>query len=479
MCAAKRVASAIPVGTQFSPALFDLRAFAEALVAASGDKAAIEKAIWKPGIRTQMPKRRPSRRLSSLPVEAAVQYGLLEKGTYRATALAESLSQLHAPALYDAFARHILLNCRGLRVLDGIQQMEADGLTITGDTLAAHLTSQGLPVTVHNTAINTLRMWLAKAGLFSEHSRGNAWKYDEDVKERLLGLNDDSLGILAGLTIEERAFVLALCRLSPTTWCKAADVRDLAEATSNVRLSRGNAKDYLEPLQLAGIIEFRSGGTRAGKSAVVRTTRLFNKEVLEAFVARTILDLDGDVSAYFKRRPEDIYIDLHSKNTFKKGQALEAYAIMLMRLLGMRFLGWRKRARDTTGSAEVDAVFTGVVGAVPTRWQVQCKNTPSGQVDLEDVAKEVGLIPITQATHVLIVANSRITKDAREFAKEVMYRSALTIFLLDRTDFEEVRANAGRLGSILRRDAEQVVRQNPAGSLFGAGKARALGGNPT
>src|SRR5205823_5078512 len=182
-------------------------------------------------------------------------------------------------------------------------------------------------------------------------------------------------------------------------------------------------KEYLEPLKVAGLIEYKSGGTRGGKSALLRSTPLFNREVLATFVTRTTRDLDAAVAGYYRKRPEDIYAEMKSSNTFKKGQALEAYAIYLMRLLGLRFLHWRKRAKDTTGRAEVDAVFSGVIGAVPTRWQVQCKNTPKGRVDLEDVAKEVGLLPITQATHILLVANSRITKDAREYAAQVMYWS--------------------------------------------------------
>ena len=48
---------------------------------------------------------------------------------------------------------------------------------------------------------------------------------------------------------------------------------------------------------------------------------------------------------------EDIYAELESNETFKKGQALEAYAIYLMRLLGLRFLHWRKRAKETKTSA--------------------------------------------------------------------------------------------------------------------------------
>src|SRR5262249_34954421 len=154
--AARRTRSAIPVGTQFSPALFDLREFANALVVHSGNKAALEAAIWKAGVRIQPTKGTQTRRVKSLPLQAAVQYGLLDK-SYEATDLTRRVVALSGPQLYDEFAKHILLNCGGLRVLDGIREMEGDQREVTGDSLASYLTSQGFAVTVHNTAINTMR----------------------------------------------------------------------------------------------------------------------------------------------------------------------------------------------------------------------------------------------------------------------------------------------------------------------------------
>ena len=86
-----------------------------------------------------------------------------------------------------------------------------------------------------------------------------------------------------------------------------------------------------------------------------------------------------------------------------------------MRLLGLRFVAWRKRAADETAHAEVDVLLAGTLGIVPTRWQVQCKNTPSGRVTLEDIAKEVGIAPVTKATVILIFANCPVTAPARNY----------------------------------------------------------------
>lgn len=66
------------------------------------------------------------------------------------------------------------------------------------------------------------------------------------------------------------------------------------------------------------------------------------------------------------------------------------------------------------------------------------------------VGKEVGLVPLTNATHILMVANNRHTQDARDYASAIMRATPLTIFPLDRVDFAKVRKNPGVLAALLR-----------------------------
>jgi len=190
---------------------------------------------------------------------------------------------------------------------------------------------------------------------------------------------------------------------------------------------------------------------------VLKTTPAFDVDVLHPFVTTTVRSLDAVVTSYYKTRPEDIYAGLEAADTGAKGRALEAYAIHLMRLLGLRFVEWRKRARDT-GGAEIDVLLQGLFGGVPTFWQIQCKNTPRGRVDLEDVAKEVGVAMVTHATHVLLIANAPVTSAARQFATEIMRTSPLTIYLLAKEEYEAVKASPGNLGRILRAHAEQIIQ---------------------
>ncbi|MEL6445874.1 MAG: restriction endonuclease [Bacteroidota bacterium] len=469
--------SAIPVGTGFSPDLVSLPDYVLAAVEHSGDQDALENAVNAPPVWIGN-KLRTTRRTRRHPMEAGAQYGLLTDGEYEATALAEQLAGIveaerakdGAPnytGFYETFAKHILLKLGGLRVVEAAQEMELDRRNITGDTLAQYLTDQGFRVSVHNTAINTLRMWLAQAGLFPESGRSkNAWIADSAVKERLVGLDDDLIAALAGFEPELRAYLRALCRLEPDDWIAAADVRDFAEATFGVRFGRASLpSEVLAPLADAGLIEYDSGGTQRGKSSRLRTTDAFKADVLTRFLEYALKDLNAALTAYYRTRPADIFAELKSDDTYKKGHALEAFTVYVMRLLGLRFLGWRRRAKET-GYSEVDVLMVGLFGAMPTTWQVQCKNTPSTTIRLEDIAKEVGLLPLTHATHILVVANSTFSEDARRFAQETMLASSVTIFLLDEDDFETIRDTPARLGGILLRQANRIRDLRLAAKLW-------------
>jgi hypothetical protein len=458
----RRVASDIPVGTQFSPALIDLKEFLLAVSRNTGDRSALQRAIWRPPVHKKRVSVPSSKRTANLPLEAAIQYGLLSQGSYDVTPLGRRLADLPVETLYEEFGRHILLRLGGLRVVEGAEQMRRnldEGLAktrVTGDTLAKHLSEERFRVTEHNTAINSLRMWLAEAGIFPKRgSAGELWRVNSTAKRKLQGLSDDAIGILAGFAPEQRAFVEALCRINPIGWYNAAEIRDLAEATFDVHLGRGSLpKEVLEPLRRAGLIEYQTGGTKGGKATLLRTTDLFDRDVLEVFMKETTKTLDAAVAKYYRTRPADIYAELESPLRHTKGLALEAYAIHIMRLLGLRLIQWRKR--DPSG-AEIDAVLAGVIGCVPTVWQLQCKNTPNGSVTLEDVSKEVGLISSTSATHVMVVTNGNFTRDARTYALEHMRRNPLTIFLLAKVEFEAIKRSPGELGAILREQAERIL----------------------
>jgi len=448
--------SQIPVGTQFSPDLINLPAFVKLVVQYSGNPEELRKAVVEKPVRIKPYASPPTQRMKGLPLEAGVQYGLLTENTYQSTDLAKKLATLKEPEIYDIFARHILLNLNGLRVVDAAQQMAQDGLVITGDTLCQYLTDQGFRVSVHNTAINTMRMWLAQADLFPQSKGKDMWTPKKSVKEKLLGISDELIASLVGFGENQISFIKVLCSLEPKEWISAADVRDMAETNFGIRFGRASLpKEVLEPLQQAGLIEYETRGTKSGKTSTLKLTDKFKSDVLKLFLNSTIKNLGGSLIAYYRTRPNDIFAALNSRDKFVKGKALEAFTIYMMRLLGLSFRGWRHRAKDT-GYSEVDALLSGLFGGLPTTWQVQCKNTPTSSVRLEDVAKEVGLLLLTHATHILIVSTGTFTDDAEKFAREIMSASSVNIFLLDKDDIEAIKKNPTDISHILKTKAENI-----------------------
>lgn len=452
----------LPVGTQFTPALLDLRGFLLALLANSGNKKAIETAVWSSPVRLKAHDG-PSRRQAALPVEAAVSYGLLDE-QYRTTQATDDLAQLQPPEIFDAFAKHILLHCNGIRLVEAAREMNRDGLKTTGDSLAEYLTDQGFPVPIHNTGINSLRMWLAKAGIFSDRD----WQVNDLRLNAVLGIGPEQIAGLVGLNEEQQAFLRALCRVDPPGECSAAEIRVLAEQILSRRIQRDSLpKRILTAIKDLGYIDFESGGTSGGKATRLWTLPKFEKEALGPFLEDAVRSLDPVLTAYYQTTPAQMYAELESSDTSAKGRALEAYAVHIMRLMGFRFVGWRKRAKEATGNAEVDVVMTGLFGNSPTRWQVQCKNTPHSAVDLEDVAKEVGLLPLTKATHVLVITSGRFTRDALTYAREVMSVSSITIFLLDGRDFRVIKESPAALATTLRQKAIVMAEHGRASTMWG------------
>jgi hypothetical protein len=130
----------------------------------------------------------------------------------------------------------------------------------------------------------------------------------------------------------------------------------------------------------------------------------------------------------------------------------------------LRFLEWRRRAKQTTGGAEVDVALAGLFGPVPTYWQVQCKNTPGGRLDIDHVSREVGVATLHRASHVMMIANCPITRDAAAFAADTNKRTMCTLYLLGKSDFDTIKERPGLLGRIMRAKAQEIMERRIVGN---------------
>ena len=155
----------------------------------------------------------------------------------------------------------------------------------------------------------------------------------------------------------------------------------------------------------------------------------------------------------------DILAGLKAKDTHARGLALEALAFKLMRLLDMDYVATRLRG-SATGGAEVDLIFQSA-RLVFSRWQVQCKNT--SRVNLDDVAKEVGLTHLLKSNVIVVISTGEISASARGYANKVMGDTNLCLVLLNGHDLSAIEKNPAAIVDIFNREAVHAMRLKPLG----------------
>jgi site-specific DNA-methyltransferase (cytosine-N4-specific) len=151
-----------------------------------------------------------------------------------------------------------------------------------------------------------------------------------------------------------------------------------------------------------------------GDTFAVQPTQKLQKEILTPLLEQLEKQTSSDLRPLLRKSMHDILADLKAAETHTRGLALEALAFKLMRLLDMDYVATRLRG-SATGGAEVDLIFQSA-RLVFSRWQVQCKNT--ARVNLEDVAKEVGLTHLLKSNVIVVVSTGEIGASARGYGKQ-------------------------------------------------------------
>ena len=129
--------------------------------------------------------------------------------------------------LYNALARHILLNLNGMSLLQCIQDMMVAGEGVNLETLRAGLAARGIHYPSGGKHPSMMRLWLAKAGVFV----GTRWQIDEIHLQDVLGTGPTDFEVLARFSAEQRAFLRALANTGIKTPQPANEVAKLAAAT--------------------------------------------------------------------------------------------------------------------------------------------------------------------------------------------------------------------------------------------------------
>ena len=450
--------SEIPFGAQFSPNQVNLPKLLQLVHDRAGDRGEITDAIRDEFFAEHSPTQRW--KLADNTVLALRAYGLLDEQGANPTQLASELLAIADEAeLYERFAKHILVELRGLVLVETLLAMQSAGDEINLVTLRNRLEQRGLHVPRGAVHLSSMRLWLARAGVFDPTAtRGpRLYHVNEERLQQITGIGLDEIDRLTQLNSSQRAFLRALVRIPEADPHIANKVADLATGLYAVEYNHKDLpKTVLFPLQDLGYIEAKKSTTgRGAKPYEVYRTEKFWRELSDP-----ILDAAAEKAGLvprelFEQPLAQILQDLRSSDKHVKGKALELLAIYFTRLIDLDFKGWRTRSADT-GGAEVDVIVEGA-RLIFSRWQIQAKNTKT--VRLDDVAKEVGLsLTFIYSNVVMLVTTGDFTSDAYQYVDHVMKTSNLNVILLNGLELKEISQDPTRVVSLLNRKAKRVMK---------------------
>lgn len=355
------------------------------------------------------------------------------------------------PLLYTLLARHIVLNLKGMALVQCVQDMTAAGEEVNLTTLRQALADRGIHYPSGGKHPSMMRLWLAKAGIFV----GARWQVDTLRLQEVLGSDPADFDVLAHLTTEQRFFLLALANTGILTPQPANEIARLATATYGVRFpEKSLPKLVLNALVAAGYITAtKTTEGRGAKPFLVAPTAKLTSDVVEPLLEQLKSQTDAKLLELMRKPLADILARLESQDRYVAGLALEALAFKLMRLIDMTYVATRLRAQ-ATGGAEVDLIFEST-RLVFSRWQVQCKNTK--RVSLDDIAKEVGLTHFLKSNVIVVISTGEIGSEARRYANKIMADSNLCIVMVDQHDLNMIRNKPVHIVDAFNREAGHAM----------------------
>ena len=446
--------SDLPFGSELSPAQIDLPVLLELAHKHGDDWRSFEEAVRDRYFARHETSDYNKGKLANNTKLSLRAYGLIDEKKTTLTETGRTLYDLRddAPALYEAFGRHILKNYHGMNFVQCILDMHAAGENIDLNKLRRWLEERGITVPRGGKHMSTLRLWLEQAGVFVSGYRVNQTRLNE-----ILGLDVEEYEALATFTPEQRAYLKALANTDDKGPHSSNDIEKLAVATYGVAFNEKNLpKQVLYPLRDAGYIDLERGTKQSGRGAkpfLVTATDKLASDLVEPLIEQLEQQTQADLRPLLRKPLKEIRQELESKDRYVRGLALEALAFKLMRLIDLTYVATRLRG-NVTGGAEVDLIFESG-RLVFSRWQVQCKNTT--RISLDDVAKEVGLTHFLKSNAIVMVSTGLIGGEARRYANKIMADSNLCIVMVDGTDLSSIEARPASIVEVFTREARHAM----------------------
>ncbi len=450
----KKQASDLPFGSEFSPSQIQLPVVLEFAKEHGGDWKAFEAAVKSKYFSQNATSDYNRGKLANNTKLGMIAYGLVDRDA-RLTEFGEKLYAVRdqPDKLHAELARHILLNLHGMTLVQCLQDIQSAGETADLVKLREWLEERGIHFPRGGKHPSMMRLWLEKAGVFT-----SGWNVSAAKLKELVGASNEEIEALAGLSAEQSAYLKTLANMGGEGPFQSNEIEKLATATYGVRFNeKGLPKQVLYPLEKAGFVTLVRGTKEAGRGAkpfAVQPTKKLQKEILTPLLEQLEKQTSSDLRPLLRKSMHDILNDLKATDTHTRGLALEALAFKLMRLLDMDYVATRLRG-SATGGAEVDLIFQSA-RLVFSRWQVQCKNT--ARVNLEDVAKEVGLTHLLKSNVIVVVSTGEIGASARGYSNKVMGDTNLCLVLLNGDDLLAIEKNPAAIVDVFCREAVHAMR---------------------
>ena len=447
--------SDLPFGSEFSPAQIDLPVLLELAHGYGADWRGFEAAVRERYFDAHDTSEYNKGKLANNTKLSMRAYGLIGE---RDAALTETGRALHAlrhdePALYEAFARHILKNRHGMNFVQCVLDMQAAREHIDLTRLRHWLDERGITVPRGGKHMSTLRLWLQTAGVFA-----SGYRVDRDRLEEIMGLGVEEFEALASFTPQQRAYLKTVANMGGGGPHLSNDVERLAAATYGVSFNEKNLpKQVLYPLRDASYLELERGTREKGRGAKpfqVRAAGRLVTDLITPVIEQLEHQTQADLRPMLRKSLMEVREELESPDRHVRGLALEALAFKLMRLVDLAYVATRLRG-SATGGAEVDLVFEST-RLVFSRWQVQCKNTD--RVSLDDVAKEVGLTHFLKSNVIVMVTTGEIGGEARRYADRIMEDSNLCIIMVDGRDLARIEIRPAAVVDVFNREARHAMQ---------------------
>jgi site-specific DNA-methyltransferase (cytosine-N4-specific) len=401
-------------------------------------------------------------------------YGIINKENEITDFCLELISKRNEiDRVYELLAKHILLNMHGIQILETLREMKKAGLPIQLSTLPDELLKRGIRAKSNSSDLSGLFGWLRKAKVL------NNYDINEAVYEAIVGIKVKTIESLMHLDQGQLCFLRALVAMNVDDWIPYNNVCSYAENlfSGEIKYNWKNImKDVLIPLQSNDFIEIRKREKqdlktpegRGGKPSDIKPKgKFFDKvaiPILEALYSSAGFQEIRDIRS--KPLSEIIKDARQTKDTYKKGVALELLAIRLCQMLDLEFVKWRETDENITAGGEVDAMLHSS-RLIYSRWQVQCK---ASNISLEAIAKEVGMNAVTLANVILVVGTGNATESAIKYRNRIVSNSNLNIIVLEGKHLDTIIDDKMALIEILNSQARDAMRNRIDNSITGSKK---------